>query len=293
MLGSARLLAVGLSSLTIAPSTSPRPTALPGRRARLDLIGIAPLVVPLAIAITFAAAPWDVDSKLRLILSGLCAQRPGHSFFVDGAPLPLEARMLGIFCGFLTTTLVSWLAGGWRRTQLPRGWALVVSEAGIGVLGVDGVNALLYDSGLAHLYIPSNELRLLTGLGCGIALAALIAPVLSWAFWRQRESIPLVAGRADLVRTGLVVGGLAVLIMTGAPGRYVLSAVALASATGSFWLVNTYLAAISWQGAGAADDWGDLAWSGAVGILLTAGELVALAALRGWAETSLGITYSF
>ena len=253
----------------------------------------APLVVPIAIALVFAAAPWDVDSKLRLALSGLCAQRPGHSFFVDGAPLPLEARMLGIFAGFAGSVAVSWLAGGWRRSGLPRGFSAVAVALMIGALAVDGLNALVYDQGMPHLYVPSNELRLATGLLCGIALAVLIAPVVSWAFWRQREPTQLFASRGDVGRVVVAIVGIALLVLSGAPGRLALSLVALLSAVFSFWLVNTYMAVVLWQGAGSADDWRDIAWSGAVGFLLTAAELWALAALRGWAETSFGFVYSF
>ncbi len=254
---------------------------------------VAPLVIPLAVALIFVAAPWDVDSKLRLALSGLCAQRPGHSFFVDGAPLPLEARMLGIFVGFAASVLASWLAGGLRRTGLPRGlWAAAVLFM-IAALVVDGLNALFYDQGMPHLYVPLNELRLATGLLCGVGLAALIAPVISWAFWRDRETTPLFASAGDVARTALVLGGFALLVLSGAPGRLALSLVALVGAVFSFWLVNTYIAVVLWQGAGMGEDWRDVAWSAAVGFLLTAGELWALAALRGWAETSFGFVYSF
>ncbi len=214
---------------------------------------VAPLVIPLAVALIFVAAPWDVDSKLRLALSGLCAQRPGHSFFVDGAPLPLEARMLGIFVGFAASVLACWLAGGLRRTGLPRGlWAAAVLFM-IAALVVDGLNALFYD----------------------------------------QETTPLFASAGDVARTALVLGGFALLVLSGAPGRLALSLVALVGAVFSFWLVNTYIAVVLWQGAGVGEDWRDVAWSVAVGFLLTAGELWALAALRGWAETSFGFVYSF
>ena len=84
----------------------------------------------------------------------------------------------------------------------------------------------------------------------------------------------------------------AVLVLSGAPGRFALSVVVLASALFSFWLVNTYLSVVLWQGAGVGDGWHDVAWSGVVGFLLTAGELWALAALRAWAE-SFGYLYAF
>ena len=261
-------------------------------RARA-VLSAAPLLVPITVALVFVAAPWDPDSKLLVALSGLCAQRPGHSFFVDGAPLALEARMFGIFAGFAASVAASWLAGGWRRAGLPRGRSAAAVLLMIGTLAVDGFNALFYDSGMRHLYVPSNELRLATGLLCGAGLAALIAPVVSWAFWRHRDSRPLFASPGDVARAVLCLAGVGLLVLSGAPGRLPLSTLALLSAVGSFWLVNTYLAVVLWQGAGVGEDWSDVAWSGSVGFLLTAGELAALAALRTWAETSFGFVYSF
>jgi len=268
-------------------------TVSPAHLHARTLGNVAPLLIPLAIALVFVVAPWDLDAKLALALSGVCAQRPGHSFFVQGAPMALEARMLGIFAGFALTVAAAWLAGGWRRAELPRGLPAIAFALMIVALGVDGLNALLFDSGMPHLYSPSNELRLATGLLGGLALAALIAPVVSWAFWRQRQSVPLLASWPDVIRALVCLGAFGLVVISGAPGRPVLSLLALASAVGSFWFVNTYLSVILWQGAGDADDWGDLAWSGAVGFLLTAGELAGLAALRSWAETSFGFVYAF
>ena len=48
----------------------------------------------------------------------------------------------------------------------------------------DGANSFLsFFPGLPHLYEPSNQLRLLTGTLEGIAIAAVLLPVLNLAFW--------------------------------------------------------------------------------------------------------------
>jgi Predicted membrane protein (DUF2085) len=149
--------------------------------------------------------------------------------------------MLGIFAGFALTVAVTWLTGGSRRAELPRSLPAAAFAFMVISLGVDGFNALFFDAGMPHLYTPSNELRLATGLVCGLALAALIAPVVSWAFWRQREPAPLLASWGDAARIALVLCVFAIFVVTGVPGRAVLSALALACAVGSFMLVNTYL----------------------------------------------------
>jgi hypothetical protein len=51
-------------------------------------------------------------------------------------------------------------------------------------MGVDGFNSLFLDLGLPHLYQPENLLRLLTGLGAGVAMVSFIAPVTNSLLWR-------------------------------------------------------------------------------------------------------------
>lgn len=37
--------------------------------------------------------------RLTALMSGVCPQRPGHSYTLGGVQLPLEARMMGMFGG--------------------------------------------------------------------------------------------------------------------------------------------------------------------------------------------------
>lgn len=130
----------------------------------------------LAMLIAFIAAPAPLPRKLLLAMGGVCGLRPAHSYFVGGVQLPLEARMTGIYGGFLLAFVVL-LAfrrlGAWRL-----GSPLVISILALFFMSMafDGVNSTLAELGLPHLYMPTNLLRLLTGLLSGIA----IAPLLLW-----------------------------------------------------------------------------------------------------------------
>jgi hypothetical protein len=75
-----------------------------------------------------------------------------------------------------------------RAGGLPRRPLLLVLLAFIGIMGIDGINSyatLL--PGVPHLYEPQNWLRLVTGTLNGLALAALIYPVLNQTLWRDWE----------------------------------------------------------------------------------------------------------
>ena len=109
-----------------------------------------------------AISPWQCVSSLDTLLiwlnSGVCSQNPAHSFWLEGRPLPLCARDLGLFGGFLLASLLP------VRRQ-PR-WLLALAP-----LLVDGANSFAYDTISLSLYTPTNTLRLLTGTLAGSALA--------------------------------------------------------------------------------------------------------------------------
>ncbi|HSH83502.1 MAG TPA: DUF2085 domain-containing protein, partial [Herpetosiphonaceae bacterium] len=130
----------------------------------------------LAIVLVFVAAPAPLPHNLLVAMGGVCALRPEHSYFAGGVQLPLEARMTGIYGGFLLTLLILLAL---RRVGARRlgNWPV------IGILGVffasmafDGINSTLAELHVPHLYTPTNELRLISGLLSGIA----IAPFLVW-----------------------------------------------------------------------------------------------------------------
>lgn len=130
----------------------------------------------LAVLIAFIAAPAPLPRKLLLAMGGVCGLRPAHSYFVGGVQLPLEARMTGIYGGFLLSFVVLVACGrlGARRLGSP----LLIGILAIFFMSMafDGVNSTLAELGMPHLYPPTNLLRLLSGLLSGIA----VAPVLLW-----------------------------------------------------------------------------------------------------------------
>lgn len=248
-------------------------------------------MIPLAAAIGFLAAPGDLDGKLVLALRGVCAQRPSHSFVVDGQPLALEARMYGIFAGFSVALSTAWVTGRWRRSELPRGWGSARLALLIGLMGLDGVNASLYDLGAPHAYPPRNDLRLATGLLSGVGLAGFIGPVVSFVFWRDREPLPLFSSWRELAWSLAAAGAIGVVVVSGAFPSAALSAIGALAVVGSFWLVNTYIRVLAWEGLARAGGWADLGWAGLAGFVLTIAELIGLGALRGWMEATLGLSW--
>ncbi len=121
--------------------------------------------------------------------------------------LPLEARDFGMYVGFIVTWGYLALIGRGRAKGMPRVAMLVVLILFVAAMGFDGVNAFLYDLPfLPHLYTPMLQLRLATGLLCGMAFTGFLIPVVNFALWRGNDMRPLIGDwKQFLVMLGLLV----------------------------------------------------------------------------------------
>lgn len=139
-----------------------------------------------------------IEEFLRLVGFGLCHQLPERSFFGAGYQVPVCARDTGIYAGFLIAVVVLLLLDrGRRSSELPPIGGMVVLGVFLLAMAVDGVTSY---GGWRE---TTNEIRLLTGLAAGYAIAALSMPMLNGQLWKRpggtrllgtgRETIAFVA----------------------------------------------------------------------------------------------------
>ena len=117
--------------------------------------------------------------RLSVLMSGICPQRPSHSYTLGGIQLPLEARMMGMFGGFTVGALVLGTISRKRMHHWPRLPVALALVVGVALMAFDGLNAFFFDLHWPHAYIPDLRLRLLTGLLTGMAMAFFLVPVLA------------------------------------------------------------------------------------------------------------------
>jgi uncharacterized membrane protein len=229
---------------------------------------------------------------LRALLYGVSAQRPSHSLFLSGEQLPLEARMGGIFLGFLCAAAILALLGRLRASQPPGGLLGIACWALIAITGLDGLNAFLYDGNLPHLYPPSTAARLLTGLAAGLGLGFLALPVVSRVVWHRPSDASSLEDSIELLAALAVVGLLGALLLFAVPLLLWPTALSmLLSVLLAFGAANLYVlvqaTGRAHQALQPADALGPLVSS--VGLALV--ELAGLSALRSWLATSFGFTW--
>lgn len=185
-----------------------------------------PIAAIAAVVAWFVIAPAGALGKMDAIGYAVCHRIDARSFHIGERQLPLCARCTGEFYT-AGLALAFQAVVSRRKSQLPSRGILAVLFAFFVAFGVDGSNSYLYllkqtggaDSPLAqipNLYIPNHVLRLFTGSGMGIALAAMLFPVVNQTLWKQMDDRPALEWK----QLGILVGIIAVinlLILTDSP----------------------------------------------------------------------------
>jgi uncharacterized membrane protein len=127
--------------------------------------------------------PSGVMGKADAIGYAVCHQIDVRSFHIGSRPLPLCARCSGMFLGALVGLMAQFVLSK-RRGGLPS----IPVSVGLGVLflgfAFDGVNSFFQLTPLdLSAYEPQNWLRLLTGTGMGLVIAAAIFPTFNQTVW--------------------------------------------------------------------------------------------------------------
>ena len=154
-------------------------------------------------------APPGLLGKADAIGYAICHRIGERSFHIGDRQLPLCARCTGEFYAAGITLL--FLAFTSKKKSGFPGWKIGAPLFLFFLaFGVDGSNSYLYllkqTSGafanIPNLYIPNNTLRLFTGSGMGIALAAIVFPAFNQSAWKTYDPSPVL----DWKKLGSLIG---------------------------------------------------------------------------------------
>lgn len=172
--------------------------------------------------IALLLAPWHMQDKAMAILHGLCAQQPGHSFWLGDQRLPFDARMTGIYGGFLISQLYLLARRRLRVTEIPPLTIVITLALFVVAMGIDGLNSLFSEIDQPTLYEPSNLLRYSTGALTGTTLGVALWLLASNVLWRRRDQNrrPLVRGWGELLQILTLAAIFGILAGSGWPVLY-------------------------------------------------------------------------
>jgi uncharacterized membrane protein len=229
---------------------------------------------------------------IRALLFGVSAQRPSHSVFLGGAQLPLEARMGGIFLGFLSAVAVLVVLGRLRASRPPSGTLGVACWTLVALTGLDGLNAFFADGGLAHLYAPNTALRLLTGLGAGLGLGLMAVPVVASVVWSEPSDDASLEDPLEFLAALALAGLLGALLLAGVGVlAWPFTLAMLAGVIVAFGVANLYIIVLATGRPRQAASLANLAGALVSSLGLTLLELGGLSALRSFLIATYGFSW--
>lgn len=173
----------------------------------------APIAAILAFAAWMYISPEGALGKLDAVGYAVCHRIDARSFHIGERQLPLCARCTGEFYTAGFALLFQLFVSG-KRSRLPSRGIIAVLILFFLAFGIDGSNSYLYllkqtSQGaldkIPNLYIPNNTLRLFTGSGMGIALAAMLYPVINQTLWRELDERPALEWKSFGILVGLII----------------------------------------------------------------------------------------
>jgi uncharacterized membrane protein len=244
---------------------------------------LANLLVPLAalalIVAWLSISPPGILGKADALGYAVCHRLDERSFHLDdGQQSPLCARCSGMYLG-ATLGIVFQLFTAKRRAGLPHWTVWLLFGFFAAAFAVDGANSYFYLmksvapgrlEWIPTLYLPNNTLRLFTGTGVGLAMAAGIFPSFNQTAWRTWDDSPALTWRT---LPGLLALALGMILLVLPEWDWVLYPAYIISAAGILLLL-TMVYAMVWlmlmRQENTIESWSQL------GIPLLAGLTVAL-----------------
>jgi uncharacterized membrane protein len=131
-------------------------------------------------------APDGLLGKMDAVGYAVCHRIDARSFHLGERAIPLCARCSGMQLGTLLGLAYQAIWG--RKGKFPPKKILIVLSVFAFFFVVDGVNSYLnFIPMLPSVYASSNWLRLVTGTGLGLGLAAIIFPIFNQTIWKDWE----------------------------------------------------------------------------------------------------------
>lgn len=227
--------------------------------------------------------PEGLLGKAEAVGYAVCHRIDLRSFHIGARQMPLCARCSGMYLGAMLGLIFLAILSR-RRGGTPSGKIALILGALVAAFAIDGINSFLSLFPAApQLYPPQNWLRLLTGTGMGIAIAAFLFPAFNQTVWRDWDSRPALGSLRSLAMLLLLAVLLDLLVLSGSP--LVLYPLALISAAGVLVLLTityTMLWLIFLRAENRYSKASDLLLPLAGGFGLAMAQIIVLDSVRYW-----------
>lgn len=213
---------------------------------------IIPFAALLAIIAYIYVAPPGLLGKADAVGYAICHRISARSFHIHDRQLPMCARDTGTFTSAFVSMIYLSIIGA-RRGGMPVKKITAVLIALFLIWGFDGANSYLYLiketypgalPQIPNVYIPNNTLRLLTGSGMGMGMAAALFAAFNQTTWKDVDMRPALGSWRDLSLLVAIMLIVDLLILTESP--FILYPVAYISVIGTLMLL-TLIFSVVWM----------------------------------------------
>lgn len=208
-----------------------------------------------------------LDKIIQAIGFAVCHQLPSRSLYVLGKPLPVCARDTGLYMGALFTFIYLQLAHHRRESDMPSAPVMITCFGLIFLMALDGLTSYL------GWRSSTNDLRLLTGLGAGAAVAIFIFPVFNYQLWQSSSDSPVLGGfYRPLGCLGVILA--VFIILKGGSNLFFLPFLVALSIIFVFAMVNLLIISLLPPFERKAKRWVGLLPAFAIALVMTSAELI-------------------
>jgi uncharacterized membrane protein len=248
------------------------------------MVGAVALLAGVILGVWLLGTPPGLLGKADAVGYAICHRMDARSFHTHDRQLPLCARCTGIYLGVLTGLTFMIGRGRARAAGLPPVRLLLVMALFGAAFAADGLNSYLSLFAFYQpIYSPHNTLRLITGMGFGLAMIAVVLPVFNSIVWANPDPAPALRSLKELgVLTMLGAGVCAAVLIDQPTLRAVLGVISAAGVVLMFGVIGTVTFLIGTRHENAITRWRDLLLPMLAGMVFTFTIIGAIDAVRYW-----------
>jgi uncharacterized membrane protein len=247
-------------------------------------VGTVALLAGVILGVWLLGTPSGLLGKADAVGYAICHRIDVRSFHTHDRPLPLCARCTGIYLGVITGLVFLVQRGRGRSSGLPPTNLLLVMALSGAALAFDGLNSYLSLFAFYRpLYQPHNTLRLITGMGFGLAMISVVLPVFNSIAWADPDPAPALRSFKEMgVYYGIGAGVCAAVLIDQPTLRAVLGMISAVGVVLMFGVIGTVTFLIGTRRENTITRWRDLLLPVLAGAVFTFAVIGGIDAVRYW-----------
>ena len=244
---------------------------------------IKPILIIAAIALLGVwlwFSPPGIFGKADAVGYAICHQIPERSFKIGERTFPLCARCSGMYLGAFIAFVYQLKSK--RSGELPPKKLWPILGALFLFFAIDGSNSYLhFFDNAPSLYEPNNYLRLITGLGLGVCMAAVLYPIFHQTMWKDWQIQPSLSSYVDIIKL-VILNAIMYFVMNSdiMPIMFLMALVGTGTVVFMLTMIYTILVTMILKKENTFSSFSEIKWMALAGLCLAIAQVFAMDFIR-------------